>query len=275
MNLLFNNAGVAGGYSFVAGDRAEWDRTFAICWGGVYHCSRAFMPLLIASDAGYIVNSSSVNGFWAALGPQVPHTAYSTAKFAVKGFSESLLTDLRQNAPHVRVAVVMPGHVGTGIVANTTRVLDGDAAAEALREVSDGFSAQAPVSARRRRRSSSMACGPASGASSSATTRGHSTKRCEPTRWRSTAPTVSRSAPSPAEVTRGGRRIEQPRRAQLPVAVDQSALGEQFRVRRVGCACGAEPEDAFAPQYRVRDRVPFQQLADVVVAQGESPHARL
>src|SRR4051812_14099296 len=34
VNLLFNNAGVAGGYSFVAGDRAEWDRTFAICWGG-------------------------------------------------------------------------------------------------------------------------------------------------------------------------------------------------------------------------------------------------
>ena len=148
VNLLFNNAGVAGGYSFVSDDRAAWDRTFAICWGGVYHCSRAFMPLLIASDAGCIVNTSSVNGFWAALGPNVPHTAYSTAKFAVKGFSESLITDLRLHAPHVKVAVVMPGHVGTGIVANTTRVLDGDAAAEALREVSDGFSAQAPVSAR-------------------------------------------------------------------------------------------------------------------------------
>jgi NAD(P)-dependent dehydrogenase (short-subunit alcohol dehydrogenase family) len=147
VNLLFNNAGVAGGYSFVSDDRAAWDRTFAICWGGVYHCSRAFLPLLIASDAGYIVNTSSVNGFWAALGPNVPHTAYSTAKFAVKGFSESLITDLRLHAPHVKVAVVMPGHVGTGIVANTTRVLDGDAAAEALREVSDGFSAQAPVSA--------------------------------------------------------------------------------------------------------------------------------
>ncbi len=147
VNLLFNNAGVAGGYSFVNDDRAAWDRTFAICWGGVYHCSRAFLPLLIASDAGYIVNTSSVNGFWAALGPDVPHTAYSTAKFAVKGFSEALLTDLRLNAPHVKVAVVMPGHVGTGIVANTTRVLDGEAAAEALREVSDGFSAQAPVSA--------------------------------------------------------------------------------------------------------------------------------
>jgi NAD(P)-dependent dehydrogenase (short-subunit alcohol dehydrogenase family) len=125
INLLFNNAGVGGGGSFVAGDRAEWDRTFAICWGGVYNCARAFVPLLIASDDGYLVNTSSVNGFWACLGPGVPHTAYSTAKFAVKGFSEALLTDFRLNAPHVKVAVVMPGHVGTDIVLNSRRVLGG------------------------------------------------------------------------------------------------------------------------------------------------------
>jgi NAD(P)-dependent dehydrogenase (short-subunit alcohol dehydrogenase family) len=149
VHLVFNNAGVAGGYSFVAGDRAEWDRTFAICWGGVYHCARAFLPLLIASDAGYLVNTSSVNGFWAALGPEVPHTAYSTAKFAVKGLSEALITDLRVHAPHVRVAVVMPGHVGTGIVANTMSVLaDDESLGEQMREVSDAFAAQAPVSAR-------------------------------------------------------------------------------------------------------------------------------
>jgi NAD(P)-dependent dehydrogenase (short-subunit alcohol dehydrogenase family) len=149
VHLLFNNAGVAGGYSFVTGDRREWDRTFAICWGGVYHCSRAFLPLMVASDAGYLVNTSSVNGFWAALGPEVPHTAYSTAKFAVKGFSEALITDLRVHAPHVQVAVVMPGHVGTGIVANTMSVLaDDESLAEQMREVSDAFAAKAPVSAR-------------------------------------------------------------------------------------------------------------------------------
>jgi short-subunit dehydrogenase len=51
----------------------------------------------------------------------MPNTAYSTAKFAVKGFSEALIEDLRANAPQVRVAVVMPGHVGTDIVANTLR----------------------------------------------------------------------------------------------------------------------------------------------------------
>ncbi|MGH8977705.1 MAG: SDR family NAD(P)-dependent oxidoreductase [Acidimicrobiia bacterium] len=125
VNLVFNNAGVGGGGSFVAGEREEWDRTFGICWGGVYHCSRAFVPLLVASDAGYLVNTSSVNGFWACLGPNVAHTAYSTAKFAVKGFSEALVTDFRLNAPHVKVAVVMPGHIGTDIVNNSRRVHGG------------------------------------------------------------------------------------------------------------------------------------------------------
>ncbi len=123
LNLLFNNAGIGGGDSFVTGDRAEWERTFAICWGGVYLCTRAFLPLVVASSEGYIVNTSSVNGFWASLGPRVPHTAYSAAKFAVKGFSEALIEDLRVNAPHVKVAVVMPGHIGTSIVANSRSVL--------------------------------------------------------------------------------------------------------------------------------------------------------
>jgi NAD(P)-dependent dehydrogenase (short-subunit alcohol dehydrogenase family) len=91
----------------------------------VYHCSRAFLPLLLASESAYLVNTSSVNGFWACLGPTGPHTAYSAAKFAVKGFSEALVIDLQVNAPHVKVAVVMPGHIGTGIVANTWRAHTG------------------------------------------------------------------------------------------------------------------------------------------------------
>ena len=123
VNLLFNNAGIGGGGSFLKDDRAEWDKTFGVCWSGVYFCSRAFLPLLVASDEGYVVNTSSVNGFWASLGPFVPHTAYSAAKFAVKGFSEALVTDLRLNAPHVKVAVVMPGHIGTSILVNTAKVL--------------------------------------------------------------------------------------------------------------------------------------------------------
>lgn len=134
INLLFNNAGVGGGGSFVAGDRAEWERTFNICWGGVYTVARVFVPLLVASDAGAIVNTSSVNGFWAALGPGIPHTAYSAAKFAVKGFTEALLEDFRMNAPHVTAAVVMPGHIGTEIVNNSRKMFGGVENADAIRQ---------------------------------------------------------------------------------------------------------------------------------------------
>jgi len=120
-HLLFNNAGLGGGGSFINDTRAEWDRTFAVCWFGVYYCTRAFLPMLIASDEACLVNTSSVNGFWATLGG-IPHTAYSTAKFAVKGFSESMLVDLRVNAPHVKVALVMPGHIGTEIAFNSRKL---------------------------------------------------------------------------------------------------------------------------------------------------------
>jgi NAD(P)-dependent dehydrogenase (short-subunit alcohol dehydrogenase family) len=119
INLLFNNAGVAGAGSFVEDDRIAWERTFAIDWGGVYLGCRTFLPMLMAADEGHIVNTSSINGIFASVGPNRPHTAYSAAKFAVRGFSEALIADLRMNAPHVRVSVVMPGHVGTSIVINS------------------------------------------------------------------------------------------------------------------------------------------------------------
>src|SRR5271163_3031001 len=122
VNLVFANAGVGGGSSFVDGDRAEWERTFAIDWQGVYFTARVFVPLLVAGGEGILVNTSSVNGLWASLGPGMPNTAYSAAKFAVRGFTEALIEDLRVHAPQVRVALVMPGHVGTGIMANTRRV---------------------------------------------------------------------------------------------------------------------------------------------------------
>jgi NAD(P)-dependent dehydrogenase (short-subunit alcohol dehydrogenase family) len=121
VDLVFSNAGIGGGGSFISDSREEWERTFAVDWWGVYYCARAFLPLLIASGGGVLVNTSSVNGFWASLGPGMPNSAYSTAKFAVRGFSEALIEDLRANAPGVRVAVVMPGHVGTDIIANSLR----------------------------------------------------------------------------------------------------------------------------------------------------------
>jgi NAD(P)-dependent dehydrogenase (short-subunit alcohol dehydrogenase family) len=130
IHLLFNNAGIGGGGGFVNGSREEWEKTFNVCWGGVYLGCRTFLPLLLAADEGHIVNTSSVNGFWASLGPQVSHTAYAAAKFAVKGFTEALITDLRLNAPHIKCSVVMPGHIGTSIVANSRKVLSGSDADE-------------------------------------------------------------------------------------------------------------------------------------------------
>ena len=125
IHFLFNNAGIGGGGGFVDGDRAEWERTFGVCWYGVYYCTRAFLPLLRKADEGHIVNTSSVNGFWASLGPDRPHTAYCAAKFAVKGFSEALMTDLALNAPHIKCSVVMPGHIGTDIPTNSRKILKG------------------------------------------------------------------------------------------------------------------------------------------------------
>ena len=122
INLLFNNAGIGGGDSFILGDESEWERTFAVCWYGVYFCCRAFIPHLVNSEEGHVINTSSVNGFWASLGG-MPHTSYSAAKFAVKGFTESLLDDFKMNAPHLGASVVMPGHIGTSIAKNTRKIL--------------------------------------------------------------------------------------------------------------------------------------------------------
>jgi len=125
IHLLFNNAGIGGGGSLFTSTREQWERTFNICWGGVYLGVRTFLPMLVKADEGHIVNTSSVNGFWASLGPGVSHTAYSAAKFAVKGFTEALINDLRLNAPHVKCSVVMPGHIGTSIISNSRKVQSG------------------------------------------------------------------------------------------------------------------------------------------------------
>ncbi len=123
VDLVFANAGIFGGASFVKDSREEWERTFNVNWWGAYYCARTFLPLLIASGDGVLVNISSVAGFWATAGAGAPITAYSTSEFAIKGFSEALVEDLRSNAPQVRVVVVMPGVVNTDIYLNSRRAL--------------------------------------------------------------------------------------------------------------------------------------------------------
>ena len=125
IHLLFNNAGIGGGGSLFTNTREQWEHTFNICWGGVYLGVRTFLPMLVKADEAHIINTSSVNGFWASVGMGVSHTSYSAAKFAVKGFTEALMNDLRLNAPHIKCSVVMPGHIGTSIVSNTRKVQSG------------------------------------------------------------------------------------------------------------------------------------------------------
>src|SRR3954454_13811130 len=125
IHLLFNNAGIGGGGSLFANTREQWERTFNICWGGVYLGVRTLLPMLMQADEGHIVNTSSVNGFWASVGMLRSHTAYSAAKFSVKGFTEALINDLKLNAPHIKCSVVMPGHIGTSIISNSRKVQSG------------------------------------------------------------------------------------------------------------------------------------------------------
>jgi NAD(P)-dependent dehydrogenase (short-subunit alcohol dehydrogenase family) len=142
IHLLFNNAGIGGGGSLFTNTREQWERTFNICWGGVYLGVRTFLPMLLKASEGHIVNTSSVNGFWASVGAGVSHTAYSAAKFAVKGFTEALINDLRLNAPHIKCSVVMPGHIGTSIISNSRKIQSGTE--------SDSLSANEILAARQR-----------------------------------------------------------------------------------------------------------------------------
>jgi len=208
IHLLFNNAGVAGGGSFVAGDRASWERTFNICFYGVVHGVRAFLPLLMNAERGHIVNTSSVNGFYASIGPETSHTAYAAAKFAVKGFTESLITDLRLNAPPSArrsscpaISVLKSPAIrwrSTPARATSERCCRGRGSTPRAWTMRSSRWSSTPVSAIRRRPaprrlppSSSMPSRRGNGVSLSAVTRTSSMKWCAPIpkapiRWRST-----------------------------------------------------------------------------------------
>jgi NAD(P)-dependent dehydrogenase (short-subunit alcohol dehydrogenase family) len=112
VDVLVNNAGVAlGGYfDDVSEENFEW--LFNINFWGVVRMTRAFLPLLKASDDARLVNLSSLYGIIAPPG----QTAYSASKFAVRGFSEALRRELRGSK--IGITVVHPGGVATSIANN-------------------------------------------------------------------------------------------------------------------------------------------------------------
>ncbi len=127
VDLLFNNAGVALGGAFEQISDADFEWLFGINFRGVVRMTRAFLPLLKASDDARLVNLSSVFGL---MGPP-GQTAYAASKFAVRGFSEALRHELEGS--HVGVTVVHPGGVATSI-ADSARVPAGISAEEVARE---------------------------------------------------------------------------------------------------------------------------------------------
>lgn len=131
LNILINNAGAALLGNFHEIDQAEMEWLFNINFWGVVHSTRAFLSHLATRPEAHIVNISSIYGIVAPPG----QTAYSSAKFAVRGFSESLRHELQVADSPVRLSVVHPGGVLTNIARNMrmgTGVSDNERRAQAI-----------------------------------------------------------------------------------------------------------------------------------------------
>ncbi len=114
LNIVINNAGVALFGSFAEIEQAEIEWLFNINFWGVVHGTRAFLPHLARQREAHVVNLSSIFGIIAPPG----QSAYAAAKFAVRGFSESLRHELAMANSPVKLSVVHPGGVATAIARN-------------------------------------------------------------------------------------------------------------------------------------------------------------
>src|SRR5579875_1247362 len=109
---VFNNAGVATAAAVIDADPADHDWLFGINFTGVVNGTRAFLPILVEQDSGVVVNTSSVFGLVG-----MPYqSSYCAAKFAVRGFTDSLRQELRGTG--VGAVNVHPGGIRTNIVRN-------------------------------------------------------------------------------------------------------------------------------------------------------------
>lgn len=111
VHQIYNNAGIGRSGPLSTIDDAAFERIIDINMWGVIRGTRAFLPHLIESGDGHVVNISSLNGIMGYSGL----TAYCTSKFAVRGFSEALRVELLTEKQPVRVSVVHPGGVRTNI----------------------------------------------------------------------------------------------------------------------------------------------------------------
>jgi NAD(P)-dependent dehydrogenase (short-subunit alcohol dehydrogenase family) len=129
VNLVVNNAGVAVSKTVEEMTYDDLDWLLGINLYGVLNGSMAFLPHLIASGDGHLVNLSSVFGL---IAPPM-NAAYSTAKFGVRGFTECLRQEVMVAGHPVTVHSVHPGGIRTNIARNarigeTARAVEGDPA---------------------------------------------------------------------------------------------------------------------------------------------------
>jgi NAD(P)-dependent dehydrogenase (short-subunit alcohol dehydrogenase family) len=118
VDILVNNAGVALGGTFEQVSESDFEWLFEINFWGVVRMTRAFLPLLRASEDARLVNVSSLYGLVSPAG----QTAYSASKFAVRGFSNALRQELQ--GTRIAVTVVHPGGVATAIARNARLTAD-------------------------------------------------------------------------------------------------------------------------------------------------------
>lgn len=115
VHQLYNNAGITrGSTDFLKMRPQDFDQIMRVNFGGVVNGTRAFLPHLIESGAGALVNVSSLNGLMA----QPALSAYVSSKFAVRGFTEAIRTEMLAAGNPVQVVVVHPGGVKTNISNN-------------------------------------------------------------------------------------------------------------------------------------------------------------
>jgi NAD(P)-dependent dehydrogenase (short-subunit alcohol dehydrogenase family) len=111
VHQIYNNAGIADNDPVEEFEYDRYERVLNINLWGVIYGTKEFLPHLIASGDGHIVNVSSLNGIMAQAGL----SAYCASKFAVRGFTESVAFDLKDEGHPVRTTVVHPGGIKTGI----------------------------------------------------------------------------------------------------------------------------------------------------------------
>ncbi len=122
VNVLVNNAGVALHGDFQHVDLEDFDFVMDVDFWGVVHGTKAFLPHLVASGDGHVVNVSSLFGLMSVPG----QSAYNAAKFAVRGFTEALRQEMLVHGHPVRVTCVHPGGVKTAIARNARPVAGTD-----------------------------------------------------------------------------------------------------------------------------------------------------